>query len=181
MEDLQEVGNIDENDLDEYDDFEFEDEDVAVDENFTQFLTFSVCGETYGLDVLRIIEVREFENVFNIPNVPDYIMGVINLRGTVVPVIDLSHRFLGKKSEITRLSCIIIVEVEDEGGKVLIGASIDAVKAVSDILDDDINPAPDFGSSINANFISGIGKIHDKFVIILDIDKVLNLNELSEF
>jgi len=153
----------------------------SKEEDIRQFLTFHVGTETYGIEVKNVREVIEFDNVFRIPAVPEYIRGVINLRGEVVPVIDMASRFFGRTSEITKFSCIVIVEIEEESGVVLIGFLIDAINAVIDLSDDNIEGTPSFGAKIRSDFISGVGKHNDQFVILLHINRVLDVNELSNF
>ena len=147
----------------------------------TQFLTFHLGNEIYGIEVNNVREVIEYENVHEIPMVPEFIRGVINLRGEVVPVIDLSYRFYKTKCEETKFTCIVIVELEEENETLLIGFVIDAINAVTDIPDDSIEPTPGFGAKIRADFISGVGKVRDKFIILLNLGKVLDVEELSNF
>ncbi len=150
-------------------------------ENIRQFLTFHVGSEAYGIEVNNVREVIEYEEVFRIPAVPGYISGVINLRGEVVPVIDLAYRFFHRTSEITKLSCIVIVEVESGNEVMLIGFVIDAINAVLDLPGNSIEPTPSFGAKIRSEFISGVGKVNDKFIILLHVNKVLDIDELSDF
>ena len=159
-------------------------EETASEEEYNQYLTFALGKEFYGMAVKNIREVIEYSQIAyitHIPMVPDYIKGVINLRGEVVPVIDLSSRFYGHKSNITRRTCIIIIEIENNNDMFLLGAMIDAVNSVVDIPSNDIDPTPEFGARIRSNFISGIGKASDKFIILLNINNVLDIDELSSF
>ena len=153
-------------------------------ENVTQFFTFLLGSETYGIEVNFVREVIEFKTVFKIPRMPQYIRGVINLRGEIVPVIDLSSRFYKDKTiEIKKTTCIVIVEVQDksDGTLIHIGVAVDAIRAVTDIPENFIEPAPSFGSNIRSDFIKGVGKINDIFIFILNTDKVLDIEELSDF
>src|SRR5512140_728357 len=144
-----------------------------------QYLTFVVAGEVFGIPISAIKEIIEYRQPTDVPMMPSFMRGVINLRGRVVPVIDLSARFGRGKGETTRRSCIVIVELSQQEDQPVIGVAVDAVNAVLDIADADIEPPPSFGARLRADFISGIGKVADRFVIILEIDKVLSVDELS--
>lgn len=153
-------------------------------ENVTQFFTFLLGAETYGLEVNSVREVIEFKTVYKIPRMPLYIRGVINLRGEIVPVIDLSSRFYKDKLiDVKKTTCIVIVEIEDktDGALIHIGVAVDAIRAVTDIPDSLMEPPPTFGSNIRSDFIKGVGKINDIFIFILNADKVLDIEELSDF
>ncbi|TGL57330.1 purine-binding chemotaxis protein CheW [Leptospira ognonensis] len=144
-----------------------------------QYLTFLISEEAFGLGILNIKEIIEFESVTHVPMMPSYIPGVINLRGNVVPVIDLNHRFYKQKTEFGRKTCIIITEVALEKESIDVGLLVDAVNEVVDIPENMIENAPSFGAKIRLDFIQGLGKVEDKFVILLNIEKILNLDELS--
>lgn len=144
-----------------------------------QYLTFLISEEAFGLGILNIKEIIEFESVTHVPMMPSYIPGVINLRGNVVPVIDLNHRFYKQKTEFGRKTCIIITEVALEKESIDVGLLVDAVNEVVDIPENMIESAPSFGAKIRLDFIQGLGKVEDKFVILLNIEKILNLDELS--
>jgi purine-binding chemotaxis protein CheW len=144
-----------------------------------QYLTFTVAGETFGIAISSIKEIIEYRAPTDVPMMPAFMRGVINLRGRVVPVIDLSVRFGRAKGENTRRTCVVIVEVQQEEQQHDIGVVVDAVSAVLEIADADIEPAPSFGAKLRADFISGMGKVGEKFVIILDIDRVLSVEELA--
>lgn len=148
-------------------------------EEESQFLTFLSGSEFFGVGILHVKEIKEYSTVTTIPMMPEYVKGVINLRGNVVPIIDLPVRFGREKSSITKRTCVIIVEVEHEEEFMDIGILVDAVNEVIDILPDAIEPAPSFGSKIRTEFIAGIGKLENQFVILLDINKVLSVSELS--
>ena len=157
---------------------------VKSENNYMQYLTFLLGNELYGFEVKNIREVIEYNQITSIteiPMVPEYIKGVINLRGEVVPVVDLSSRFYGYRSDITRRTCISIIEVEDDSDTVLVGSMIDAVNAVIDMSLDDIETTMGFGAKIRSDFIKGIGKADDKFIILLNLDKVLDIDDLSSF
>jgi purine-binding chemotaxis protein CheW len=144
-----------------------------------QYLTFLMGKEMFAFDILGIKEIIEYGNLTSVPMMPEFIRGVINLRGAVVPVVDLSARFGRAASVVTRRSCIVVIEAESEGEKQDIGVMVDAVSEVLEIPAAEIEPAPSFGVKIRADFINGIGKVNDKFVIILDAIKVLSVNEMA--
>ncbi len=144
-----------------------------------QYLTFLISEEAFGLGILHIKEIIEFDSVTHVPMMPDYIPGVINLRGNVVPVIDLNHRFYKRKTEFGRKTCIIITEVAMEKESIDVGLLVDAVNEVVDIPANVIENAPSFGAKVRLDFIQGIGKVDEKFVILLNIEQILNLDELS--
>jgi len=153
----------------------------SVDINFKEYLTFKLGNEVYGAQVGNIREVIEYGKVFLVPNVPEYIEGVMNLRGSVVPVIDLSARFYNKKSVITKFSCIVITEIPTEDGTTMVGVVIDAIKSVANLKEEDIENAPSFGAKIDFEYIEGVAKIEDQFVILLNLFKVLNIDDLAKF
>ena len=153
---------------------------AKVDEAPSQYLTFSLAGEMFGVGILNVKEIIEYGNLTEIPMMPNFIRGVINLRGAVVPVIDLSARFGGKTTEVGRRTCIVIVEVPDEDTRHDIGIIVDAVSEVLEIPGSEIEPPPSFGAKIRADFIFGMGKIAGKFVILLDINKVLSVEEIAQ-
>ena len=153
---------------------------VKVDEAPSQYLTFSLGGEMFAVGILNVKEIIEYGNLTEIPMMPAFIRGVINLRGSVVPVIDLSARFGGKSAEAGRRTCIVIVEVSDGEANHDIGIMVDAVSEVLDIPGSEIEPPPSFGAKIRADFIFGMGKVDGKFVIILNINKVLSIEEIAQ-
>lgn len=144
-----------------------------------QFLTFLLRGEMYAIGILHIKEILGYGELTTVPMMPDFIRGVINLRGAVVSVVDLRARFGDQQSEITKRTCIVIVEVTTEEGRQDIGVVVDLVSEVLEIAASEIEPAPTFGAKIRADFIQGMGKVNDKFVILLNVDKVLSVDELS--
>lgn len=155
-----------------------EDKSSEIEES-GQYLTFIQKEEMFAIGILGIKEIIEYANLTTVPLMPDFVSGVINIRGAVLPVIDLSARFGREIATTTRRSCIVIIETENEGEKIDIGIIVDSVSEVLEIPPTDIEPAPHFGSNIRADFISGMGKIDDKFVIILDINRVLSIDEMS--
>lgn len=154
-------------------------QETEVQQEEAQYLTFLLGKEMFAIDILGIKEIIEYGNLTSVPMMPEFIRGVINLRGAVVPVVDLSARFGRAASVVTRRSCIVIIEAESEGEKQDIGVMVDAVSEVLEIPAAEIEPAPSFGVKIRADFINGMGKVKDKFVIILDAVKVLSVNELA--
>src|SRR5665647_336838 len=144
-----------------------------------QYLTFMLGGETYAMGILAIKEIIEYGNLTEVPRMPHFIRGVINLRGAVVPVIDLSSRFGKQTTKVTRRTCIVIIEVTTGNETQDVGVMVDAVNAVLEIPPQEIEPPPSFGANIRADFISGMGKVNGKFVIILNIHHVLSVDEMA--
>jgi purine-binding chemotaxis protein CheW len=145
----------------------------------TQYLTFMLAGEIFAIGILAIKEIIEYHNLTEVPMMPVSVRGVINLRGAVVPVVDLRARFGQPPSEITKRSCIVIVEVQSGDERQVIGVMVDAVNEVLDIASADIEPPPTFGARIRSDFIQGMGKVKSKFVILLDVNHVLSVDELG--
>lgn len=148
-------------------------------EQARQYLTFSVSSETFAIAISAIKEIIEYRAPTDVPMMPPFIRGVINLRGRVVPVVDLSVRFGRSRMEVVRRTCIVILEIHEGGERQEIGAVVDAVSAVVDIPDADIEPPPQFGAKLRADFISGMGRLGEKFVILLNVDRVLSVEELA--
>jgi purine-binding chemotaxis protein CheW len=144
-----------------------------------QYLTFKLGNETFGIDVAKVREVLDFTSITEIPRTPDFMSGVINLRGSVVPVVDLRLCFQMSKTERTRNTCIVVVEVMLEGEATVIGALADSVEEVIDLEPDQIQPAPTIGTQIHTDFIKGMGKREAQFIMILDIDRVFSAEEVS--
>lgn len=152
---------------------------VALEASPAQYLTFQLGGEMFAVGILNIKEIIEYGSVTEIPMVPPFIRGVINLRGAVVPVIDLASRFGGKRSEVSRRTCIVIIELAEGEERQDIGVVVDSVSEVLEIPASEIEPPPAFGARIRADFIEGMGKVNGKFVIILDVAKVLSVDEIA--
>jgi purine-binding chemotaxis protein CheW len=148
-------------------------------EELQQYLTFMLGGEVFAIGILHIKEIIEYGQLTTVPMMPDSIRGVINLRGAVVPVIDLARRFGGRRSDVTRRSCIVILELETEDETQVIGVVVDAVNEVLEIAPAEIEPPPAFGARIRTDFIAGMGKVQDRFVIILNVDNVLSSEDLT--
>ena len=144
------------------------------------YLTFLLGKDLFGIQVSEIREVIEYKQVFKIPRVPEYLKGVINLRGEVVPIIDLHSRFYNTISAVTGTTSIVVVEMDDDGHKIPIGVMIDLVKAVTELYENRIESVPEIGSRIRSDFVEGIGKLDDQFVILLKVQNILNIEELSD-
>lgn len=145
----------------------------------TQYLTFHLEDEVFALDISQVREVLDFTTVTKVPRTPEFMRGVINLRGGVVPVVDLRLKFGMSKTEKTVDTCIIIVEVTVDGETTVLGALADSVQEVMDLEPDQIEPPPKIGTRLNTEFIKGMGKRDEQFIIILDIDKVFSSDELA--
>jgi purine-binding chemotaxis protein CheW len=144
-----------------------------------QFLTFSLAGEHFAVGTLSVKEIIEYGQLTGVPMMPPSIRGVINLRGAVVPVIDLGARFGKQQTQVGRRTCIVILEVAHADEHQVIGVVVDAVNEVLEIAPADIEPPPAFGAHIRTDFIQGMGKVGGKFVILLDIGRVLSVDELA--
>lgn len=139
-----------------------------------QFLTFNLGNELYGVDILRVQEIKGYSAVTKIPNTPSHIKGVLNLRGTIVPIIELRTKFALPTIEYTAFTVIIVVVVRDK----VMGLVVDSVSDVLNIGKTDIQPSPQFGANVDVSFVSGIGKSGDKLVALLDIDRLLADGEM---
>ncbi|MEX2442831.1 MAG: chemotaxis protein CheW [Alkalispirochaeta sp.] len=152
-------------------------DDLRTDSN--QYLTFTLVEEQYAVEVYDVKEVLEYTSVTRVPRTQDFMRGVINLRGSVVPVIDLRLKFGMGETEKTIDTSIIVMEVEIGGEKVTVGTLADSVQEVINLDDSQIEPAPQIGTRINTDFIRGIGKQDEHFIIILDIDRIFSEEELT--
>lgn len=144
-----------------------------------QYLTFKLGGEIFAIDVAKVREVLDFSTITKIPRTPEFMSGVINLRGNVVPVVDLRLCFEMSKTEKTVSTCVVVVEMMLEGEATVIGALADSVEEVIDLEPDQIEPAPKIGTQIRTDFIKGMGKRDSLFIMILDIDRIFSVEELS--
>jgi len=154
--------------------------DPPEDSGQQQYLTFSLGAEMFAIGILRVREILEYGLLTEVPLVPPFIRGVINLRGAVVPVIDLAVRFGRTAGEISKRTCIVIIEIHcgaEEPQQM--GVVVDAVSEVLEIPPSEIEPPPVFGSHIRTDFISGMGKVNGQFVVLLDVERILSLNEVS--
>ncbi len=144
-----------------------------------QFLTFIMANEEYGVDILRVQEIRGWDVVTPIPNTPAYVKGVINLRGTIVPIVDLRERFGLESIEYGPTTVVIVLRVVGETTDRIMGIVVDAVSDVYNIDNADMKPAPDFGSSVSIEFVRGLSTVAETMLIILDIDKMLSGNDTN--
>ena len=144
-----------------------------------QYLTFKLDDEVFALDISKVREVLDFTFVTKVPRTPEFMRGVINLRGSVVPVIDMRLKFGMSRTEKTVNTCVIIVEINLEGERLVIGALADSVQEVVDLDASQIEPPPRIGTRLKTEFIKGMGKRGDHFIIILDIDRIFSTDELS--
>ncbi len=144
-----------------------------------QYLTFMLGEEMFALDIAKVREVLEFTSVTKVPKTPEFMRGVINLRGAVVPVVDMRLKFGMPMSETTINTCVVIVETELDGEVTALGALVDSVQEVFELEPENIEPPPKIGTRLKTEFIKGMGKKDDEFIIILDIDKVFSSDELT--
>lgn len=153
---------------------------LALQEQAGQYLTFLVGDESFAVNILDVKEIIEITNVTHVPLTPEFIYGVINLRGNVVPVIDLSARLKNRRAEISKRSCIVLVAIDTTEGAQLIGMLVDEVREILEIPTAHIQPPPDFGAAIRTDFIQAMARVDDVFIILLAMNRVLSLEELSQ-
>ena len=156
-----------------------QDEMLSNEEN-AQYLTFELAGEDYGVDILRVQEIRGWDVVTRIPNAPPYVKGVLNLRGAIVPIFDLRERFDLPFHEYTKDTVVIVLRINSRSGMRIMGVIVDAVSDVLNASGDGHTNAPDFGSRIATEFIAGLVSAGDKMVMLLDVDKLLSDDQSSE-
>jgi len=150
-----------------------------ADETYEQFLTFILAGEEFAIDILRVQEIKSWDKVTNLPGSPDYVSGAINLRGTIVPVINLRKRFQLPDTKFDFTTVIIVLKVLGEEHDRIMGLIVDAVSDVHDIRTDDIRPAPEMKGTIDSQFVTGLATINDNMVVVMDIDTLMNSGELA--
>lgn len=143
-----------------------------------QYLTFIMAGEEYGVDILCVQEIRGWESATPLPNAPPHIKGVINLRGTIVPIVDLRQCFGLDGIEYTAVTVVIVLKVRTDDGDRIMGIVVDAVSDVYALEEKDMRAAPDLGNAVNTEFIRGLVNVQNKMVILLDIDKLLTLDDV---
>lgn len=148
--------------------------DVAL-----QYLTFTLGDEVFAMDIRTVREIIQHTSMTTVPLMPDFVRGVINLRGAVVPVIDLQSRFGRRQAQIGKKTCIVIFDAGREGERVELGLMVDAVSEVVDIASSDIEAPPQFGASIQREFIKGMGKVDGEFIVILEPDRALDIEEMA--
>ena len=141
-----------------------------------QFLTFNLADELYSVDILKVQEIKGYTNATKIPNMPAYFKGVLNLRGTIVPIVDLRMKFGMGATEPTTFTVVVVVNI----GNRVMGMLVDAVSDVLDLKAKDIQPAPELGSSVDTTFVAGLGNVNDHLVTILDINRVLSDDQLGK-
>lgn len=139
-----------------------------------QYLTFVLAGEEYGVDILRVQEIKGWDSATPIPNTPDYIRGVINLRGTIVPIVDLRRRFALPAIEYGPTTVVIVLKVQGADRMRIIGIVVDAVSDVCSVAETELRPPPDFGGAVSVDFVRGLATVEEKMIILLDIDQLLN-------
>jgi len=150
-------------------------------ENLMQFLSFTLGDEEYGIDILSVQEIRSWEPVSRIPNVPSYEKGVVNLRGAIVPIIDLRERFGLGHLDYTPLTVVVVLQVETEMGQNrVMGVVVDSVSDVIDVDKKTIQNAPNFGTKVSTEFINGLASVKERMVMLLDVEKLLKLDVLDE-
>lgn len=152
---------------------------VAVMEETSKFLTFRLDGEDYGVEILKVQEIIGLMPITRVPRVPGCVRGVINLRGRVIPVVDLRRKFALGEREFSRRTCIIVVGVERESGPMVLGIIVDEVAEVVDVESGQIDPPPEIGMACDREFLLGLAKLEDRVVILLELDRVLAESELS--
>lgn len=155
--------------------------DFTLSDRAGKYLTFALGAEEYGLEILKVREIIGHMAITAVPQTPEYVKGVINLRGQVIPVVDIRALFGMDSKEITEETCIIVVEVWRANRTFNTGVVVDQVSEVLDIRGESIEEAPQLGTSVNTDFIMGMGKVNDSVKILLDIDKVLDCSELETF
>jgi len=152
---------------------------ALVAERKMQYLAFGLGGEAFAMEISYVKEVIQYGELTEVPLMPRFIRGVINLRGAMVPVVDLSVRFGRPPTEVARRSCVVILEVPRAEGHVVVGVIVENVSEVLELAPSEIEPAPSFGGEIRSEFLSGVGKIGTRFVILLDVNHVLTTDELT--
>lgn len=151
---------------------------VAAITETRQYLTFQLADEVFAVEVAKVREILEFTSITKVPQTPDFMRGVINLRGSVVPVMDMRLKFGLPETEKTVNTCIIVVEVDHEGETIIIGALADSVQEVFELEPDQVEPAPRIGTKLNTDFLLGMGKHDGQFIMILDIDRTFTGDEI---
>lgn len=151
-----------------------------IDADPQQFLTFILAGEEYGVDILRVQEIRGWDTVTRIPHTPDYILGVTNLRGTIVPIVDLRRRFRMDDVDHGNTTVVIVLKVQGQKRPRTMGFVVDAVSEVYNVTRAQLKPAPDFGFAVSAEFVKGLATVDDKMIILLDIDYLVDVGSVPE-
>lgn len=147
----------------------------AVNADSREFLTFTLGAEEYGVDILKVQEIRRYDTVTRIPDTPEFIKGVVNLRGTIVPVIDLRQKLKFERAEYDAFTVMIILNIAQR----VVGMVVDSVSDVMQLSAEQIRPAPEFGASVDTRFITGLGAIDDRMLILVDIEKLLRSPDMA--
>ena len=145
-----------------------------------QYLTFLLANEEYAIGILKVKEIIEYDTVTTVPKTPKWVRGVINLRGAVVPVVDLSIKFGLELKPVTKTTCIVIVETQFESQNTTIGIIVDAVSQVMELATEDLQPVPEFGTRVKVDYLLGMAQLGKKFALLLDVDRVLSIDELLD-
>jgi purine-binding chemotaxis protein CheW len=145
-----------------------------------QYLTFFLVNEECAISILKVREIIEYDTITTVPKTERWVRGVINLRGSVVPVVDLAAKFGMEQKPVGRTTCIVIVETRFDNQQTTVGLIVDAVRQVMELAPDDIQPVPDFGTSVNMDYLIGMAQSGKKFALLLDVDKVLTTEELRD-
>jgi len=145
-----------------------------------KYLTFRLANENYGVEILKVQEIIGIMPVTRVPKMPDFVRGIVNLRGKLIPIIDMRSKFILPKQDDTEMTCIIVVQVTILRERMVIGVVVDSVSEVLNILGDQIEPAPSIGMELDTDFILGVGKVAQKVVMLLDIDKVLDGEDMHQ-
>jgi purine-binding chemotaxis protein CheW len=143
-------------------------------DNTNQFLTFMLAGEEYGVDILRVQEIKGWESATEIPNTPEYIQGVMNLRGTIVPIVDLRCRFELEQIEYSNTTVVIVLKTKSDEKEKTIGFIVDAVSDVYNLSEEQLKESPDFGNAVSTEFVKGLATVDEKMLILLDIDHLVD-------
>lgn len=141
-----------------------------------QYLTFMIAGEPYGVEILRVQEIKGFSSITPVPNVQSFVSGVMNLRGTIIPIIDLRRRLLMPPAEHDRFTVIVVLKVNEK----VVGAIVDAVAEVVNIGEAEIQPAPEIGTSNNAGFLRGIARVEDRLIMLLDVEHTFHFEGMTD-
>jgi purine-binding chemotaxis protein CheW len=144
-----------------------------------QYLTYNLGDEVFAMDIRAVREIIQYATMTTVPMMPSFVRGVINLRGQVVPVIDLQSRLGRSVANVGKKTCIIIFDASSDGERMALGLMVDAVSEVIDILDSDIEPPPQFGASIRRDFIRGMGKVDNSFIVILEPERALSIEDMA--
>ena len=152
---------------------------MQVEAGADQYLTFLLAGEEYGVDILRVQEIKGWDSVTPIPNTPAYLLGVINLRGTIVPIVDLRKRFSLESIAFGPTTVVVVVKVVSGDRERTVGIVVDAVSEVYSVASGQLKPPPDFGSTISTDFVKGLATVDEKMVILLDIDRLINVSVME--